>query len=396
MPSFDSYKQIIGGTTSGEAHKRNSDVVVEATWYSDVNSKTAYFYDQEHDDEFDVLDDLHPEKSQTKIPVDVKLFEVEYNSLSREEQPLHLQFKPSYVPNIPYYDEKFIKPTNSLFPVGLFLDYPDSKGVFHRYLVVGEYRHYANQFPTYLVLPCNHKLQWIYQGKKYESWCVTRSQSSYNAGTWQAYRTVSPENQKITWLSYNDSTLTLFYDQRVAISQPRKIPVCWKCTKVEDKAVDGIIRLTWAQDKWDEHTDYIETETDELGKKNVIGMWCDYYNGEVTPTDADEPTVPTVHSVITYNGKQDGRMKVGGSGRVFTVRFYDGDNNEVDYIPGIWIPEIDNQDASQYITVEETEQENQVLITPNDDDSLIGKKFTIGFETDGGISSQIELNMVGL
>lgn len=177
MPSYDVYKKLLGASTVGQAHKSDSDMLMESTWYNDINAKTAYFYDQEHDDEFDVADNLHPENT-SKIPVEVKLFEVEYNSLSKDEQPLHLQFKPSYEPNIPYYDEKFAKPTGSIFPIGLYLDYPDSKGVYHRYLVVGEYRHYANQFPTYLVLPCNHKLQWVYQGKKYESWCVARSQNS--------------------------------------------------------------------------------------------------------------------------------------------------------------------------------------------------------------------------
>lgn len=122
MPSLDMCKRMMhGANTIGAIHKQQSDTIMEATWYNDINAKTAWFYDQDHDDEFDVADNLHPENSRTKIPVEVKIFEVEYNSLSKDEQPLHLQFKPSYECNISYYYEKFEKPLESVFPVGLVI-----------------------------------------------------------------------------------------------------------------------------------------------------------------------------------------------------------------------------------------------------------------------------------
>ena len=178
MPSLDKYKQMLVSSSIGNAHKQQSDMIMEATWDRDIDSRIGYFYDQAHDDEFQVKDNLHPEKSKTKIPVEIKLFEIEYNSLSKDEVAYHIMFKPSYKPNIPYYDEEFAEPLDAIFPVGLYVDAADSKGIFHRWLVVGQYRHYSNQFPTYLVLPCDHKLQWIYKNKKYESWCVLRSQNS--------------------------------------------------------------------------------------------------------------------------------------------------------------------------------------------------------------------------
>lgn len=186
MPSFEMYKKLNGATNVGQAVKAQSDAIMEATWYNDMDAKTAYFYSQEYDDEFETRDDLHPEKSLNKIPVEVKLFEMEYNSLSKDEVAWHLLFKPSfdYHDVIPYYDEKFVKNLHASFPIGLYCDYPDSKGIYHRWLVVGQYREYGNQFPTYLVLPCDHKFQWIYDRKKYESWGVLRSQSSYNSGLW--------------------------------------------------------------------------------------------------------------------------------------------------------------------------------------------------------------------
>lgn len=178
MPSLDMYKKLNNARTTGQAHKIQSDNVMEATWYNDISAKTAWFYDQDHDDEFFIRDNLHPEKSHSKIPVEVKIFEIEYNSLAKDTIALHLQFKPSYKCNIPYYKEKFADPLGAIFPIGMYVEAPDGNGVFHRYLVVDQYRYYSDQFPTYLILPCNHKLQWVYDNRKYESWCVLRSQNS--------------------------------------------------------------------------------------------------------------------------------------------------------------------------------------------------------------------------
>ena len=185
MPSLSMQKRLndLKGKTLGQVHKYESDRIMEATWYNDIDARIGYLYDQAHDDEFEVKDDLHPEKT-SKIPVEIKFFEMEYNSLAKDEVSQHIMFKPSYKPNVPYYDDKFAKPLHAEFPIGLYIDVADSRGDYQRWLIVGQYREHSNQFPSYLVLPCDHKLQWIYQGKKYESWCVLRSQSSYNSGLW--------------------------------------------------------------------------------------------------------------------------------------------------------------------------------------------------------------------
>jgi hypothetical protein len=395
MPSFSEYKKILGSKTIGQAHKDDSDMVIEATWYSDINAKTAYFYDQEHDTDFDKFYYRNPSGIE-KIPVDVKLFEVEYNSLSKDEQPLHLQFKPSYECNIPYYKGKFERLTGAQFPVGLYFDYQDSKGIYRRYLVVDEYRDHANQFPTYLALPCNFKAQWVYQGKKYESWCVRRSQNSYNSGLWTDNVFTNPENQTVLWFSFNDKTKTVFYDQRIAISQLRDVPVCWKCSKVEDMAVHGIIRTTWAQDQWNEHTDYIEMVIDENGEQIARGIWCDYFKEGVIPVEPDAPKLPEIHSVITYKGKQDNQIKVGGSGRKFVVTFYDNDEQVVEFQPGNWTVWMDGEDKTDLFVLSPTSEENQVSIKANDDDSLIGKIITIKYVSESEITSQIDMNLIGL
>lgn len=180
MPSFDAYQKMYGGKTQGQQRKIDSDNVFEQTFYEDINTRTVYVYNQRRDTEFEKEGNLQPWETD-KIPIDVKFFEIQYNSLAKDEVPYHITFKPSfdYHEVVPYYDEEIGMKYESTFPTGLFFDIPDSKGIYNRWLCVGEYRHYATQFPSYIVLPINHKLQWVHNRKKYESWCVLRSQNSY-------------------------------------------------------------------------------------------------------------------------------------------------------------------------------------------------------------------------
>ena len=396
MPSFDLYKKMYGGRTQGQVRKDDSDMLMEQTWYEDINSRIGYIYSQEYDDEFNVADDLHPEKSKTKIPVEIKFFEVEYNSLSKDEVGQHILFKPSfnYKDVIPYYDKLFAEPLGAAYPDGLYIDVPDSKGVYHRYLCVDQYRRYANQFPSYIVLPCNHKLQWIYKNQKMESWCVLRSQNSYNSGVWIDYKIQTVENQKLTWLPQNNTTKTIFYDTRTAISEDRPIPVTWSCTKVEDTNVKGIARYTWKQDKWDEHNDFIERDAEG----RLLGMWCNYFLSNITPTEPDTPH-PTVYSIITYSGN-NANMRINGSTKKLTVKFYN-DDGEIDYQPGIWKFMVDDNDVASLIEVktsadDTTLSDTQIKIKFVGGDSYINKNLVVSYESDNGIKSSVTLNLLGL
>ena len=360
-------------------------MVMEVTWDNDINSKIAWFYDQEHDEEFEVFEDLHPDKTHHKTPIEVKFFEMEYNSLSKDEVAHHITFKPSfdYHTVIKYYDEKFKEPLNSQWPIGMYCDSMDSHDVYHRWLVVGEYRHYSNQFPSYLVLPCNHKLQWIYKGVKYESWCCLKSQNSYNSGVWTDYKFTTPQNQKIIWLPFNDKTQNIFYDERIVISEPREEPIVWSVSKIEDTNSKGIIQLTVAQDKWNSHTDYIER--DENNK--VIGLWANYFDNSILPLSSDDPIQPNKKAVITYNGISP-EIKIGGSGKKFSVQFYDTVNDsKLPFQPGNWKFTIDDNDVSDLLDITYPNTDNlfddcQIEINFIGSDDYIGKTLTIRYISD--------------
>ena len=192
----------------------------------------------------------------------------------------------------------------------------------------------------------------------------------------------------------NDITKTIFYDQRVVISQLRDEPVVWKCSKVEDMNVKGIARYTFAQNLWNAHTDYIEKDEDG----NVVGMWCDYYdNGEVLPTPLPE-TPSTIYSILSYSGlKPD--MRIGGSYKKFTVTFYD-DNEVIEHKNGTWTFSIDGTDVSSMITTLDSSQstdvaENQIKAKIATSTDYIGKILVVGYESDDGIKSELEINLLG-
>ena len=227
-----------------------------------------------------------------------------------------------------------------------------------------------------------------------ESWCVTRSQNSYNAGIWTDYHITTVENQKITWLPYNSITKTIFYDTRTAISEDRETPVCWSCSKVEDMNVKGIARYTWKQDKFDEHNDFIERDSD--GK--LIGIWCDYYKSSIEPTEPDIPH-SDVYSEITFSGSVP-NMRINGSTKKLTVRFYNADG-EVDFQNGEWKFSVDGNDVADLLEIttsadDTTISANQIRIKFIGDDSYIGKNLVVSYESDKNVKSSLTLNLLGL
>lgn len=180
MPSFELYNKMISssGSTGGQIRKSNSDDIMEATWWEDIQSRVCYLYDYYHDDEKLTLRDLNSDKSPTKISIDAKYIVDSYQTFEKDSVTYHLQFRPSQECNIPYYDEMFKDKYDSLFPIGLFVDIPDEKGRFNKWMIVDKANYYNPQFITYQILPCDHVFQWVHDGKKYQMCGVSRSQNS--------------------------------------------------------------------------------------------------------------------------------------------------------------------------------------------------------------------------
>lgn len=177
MPSFDTFKKN-SFVNNGQARKQISDQIMDATWWEDISSRVAYIYDYYHDDEPLLLKGLHPEKSKTKTKVDIKYLVNAYNSEAKDQVGFHIQFRPNHKCPLKYYKEMFEDRYSAEYPIGLYCDIPDEKGVYHKWLITDGANQLNTQFPTWYVLPCDHVFQWIFEGVKYQLAGVSRNQNS--------------------------------------------------------------------------------------------------------------------------------------------------------------------------------------------------------------------------
>ena len=201
------------------------------------------------------------------------------------------------------------------------------------------------------------------------------------------------ENQTKAALPLNRISEDIFYDKRM-ILEPLGIetePVVWKISKVERASSNGILMLTFAQDLYDEHKDYIER--DNLGK--IIGKWADYYTDGITPTPSEEPVTITKYVKMSYKGVQNSQLKVGGSNRTFTVQYYDEHDNPIDYDSGVWSVTIDGKNADKLISITPVKG-GEVKVKVIGDDSLIGKECVVTFKSMTGPKDSITMNISGL
>lgn len=150
------------------------------TWWGDIQAQTAYCYDFSHDigEERFKMRDLHPYDDQNKVPVEIKFIKHESQSLNKDNVTFWLQFKPGAECELDYYDSVLGKKYGATWPVGTYWDIQAEDGKYNKWLCVALANYWQNQFPTYQILPVDHLLQWIHNGKKYECPCVLASQNS--------------------------------------------------------------------------------------------------------------------------------------------------------------------------------------------------------------------------
>lgn len=331
MPSLSTARRIAsmknnGAKTIGQIRKEESDFLMEQTWDGDLQSKTCYIYDFYHDDKPWLAEDITHENT-TKTKIDAKFIVTKYSSIDKDQVEYHLQFRPSQPvrftedDELYYYETDYKKRYSTQFPIGLFVDIPDEKNVYRKWLIVAKEE--GNQFLKYSVLPCDYYLHWIEvngtERIKRKMWCVSRAMNSYTSGRWiDRYMLGLDDIQKI-WIPINPITEQLSYieenkNKRLVLSALIKKPHVWQISKVENTKPLGLIKITLDQDSWDEHTDYVNLETGE--------MYADYYSSDIAPTDPTEPT-PTPSSNYGTITASTSTIKIGGSYKTLTTTVFD-------------------------------------------------------------------------
>lgn len=420
MPSLQTARRVAnaknnGAKTIGQIYKEQSDWLMEETFWNDPQSKVCYIYDYFHDNQPELKDHMTYENT-TKTRIDAKFIIKTYQSMDKDQVEYYLQFKPSQKTEFSegdelyYFETDYRKKYHNDDFIGMFVDVPDDKSVYRKWIICK--KEIANQFVKFLILPVNYHLMWIetkgQEKIKRKMWCVLRNQNSYNSGIWRDYNFTSQENQNKLILPLNTITEKIWYtnenskNMRILVSAFTDNPVAWIISKVETANNLGLQILTLYQDFFDQNKDYIEKDSDG----NIIGLWADYYDSNIEPTDPDTPSPApsTTYGKITASTST---IKVGGSYKTLTLKLYDADNNEITdnyssatfdwsyYIKG---NEMDLSESGVVTLIEGSSVFNQAKIKFADDRSYLGKILVINCcifnEHEGYINASLEFELV--
>ena len=342
MPSLQTARRVAnaknnGAKTIGQIYKEQSDFLMEETFWNDPQSKVCYIYDYFHDDKPWLAEDITHENT-TKTKIDAKFIVKTYQSIDKDQVEYYLQFKPSQKTEFSegdelyYFETDYRKKYHNDDLIGMFIDIPDDKGIYRKWIICK--KEIANQFVKFLILPVNYQLMWIetkgQEKIKRKMWCVLRNQNSYNSGIWRDYNFTSQENQNKLILPLNTITEKIWYtnenskNMRVLVSAFTENPVAWIISKVETANNLGLQMLTLYQDFFDQNKDYIEKDSNG----NIIGLWADYFDSNIEPTDPDTPS-PTPSNTYGKITASTSTIKVGGSYKTLTLKLYSTDGNEI-------------------------------------------------------------------
>lgn len=201
-----------GTNIPGRARKRQSDIIMDATFTQDIQYQVGYLFDYYHTAPENrlKLEGFDPETDESPTPVDLKLIAHSKKTYDKDEVTMHIQFRPGYKCGVEYYESDFAKRYNARFPVGLYVWLKGEDDIYRRWLVVATADRDENQFPTWEVLRCDEVFRWIKDGKYYEFPGVSRSQNSYNKICCLMEKFISENRAKSVKLSrrqYRDNSI---------------------------------------------------------------------------------------------------------------------------------------------------------------------------------------------
>lgn len=407
MPSLDVYKRQLTsmGGTLGQTAKRNSDLLMETTWDNDIQSKVCYIYDYFRDNDADQEYGFTYHNT-TKHRIDAKFIVTQYGTISKDQVEYHLLLKPSQKleftlgDDLYWFEEEYRHPFNVQFPIGLYIDIPDEKGVYRRWIIVSH--EIGNQFEKYSILPCDYRFQWIdlYDGKKVkrQMWGCTRSMKSYTAGLWIDRYMYSLDDVANLWIPLNSITQHFGYsnmigqNQRICVSAKTPVPLTYKISKINNAKPVGIIQATLDQDNFNQHTDYVERDTEG----NIVGMWANYYDNVVPPPDNHTVVADDIPKCELAAANQT--LRIGGSYKTISASFSRNDedlSNQYSSVAKTWGVYIDGKEITytDLVTVKEDSAANMLKVKFANDRSYINKVITVRCTVDKSVG-EIQLTLI--
>ena len=421
MPRLQTARRVAnaknnGAKTIGQIYKEDSDFLMEQTWDTDLSSKVCYIYDYFHDDFYTdehgitrSLAEGMTYENTNKTKIDAKFIVKSYQSMDKDQVEYYLMFRPSQPVrfnegnDLYYYETDFRKRYGAKFPIGLWVDLPDDRGVYHKWLICRDEP--ANQFPKYLILPVNYELTWIEKNNnsriKRRMWCCLRQQNSYTSGVYVDRVFGHTDNQNKLILPMNSITEKIWYtdddskNMRIIVSALMENPTVWKITKCETASPFGLQKLTIYTNFFNEHTDYVNLETGE--------MYADYFDSEISPVDQSPlPPLPAPSSITAKILASTSTLKVGGSYKSLTVNLYNDSNEDIttEYSDAefTWTCSINDEDWTDKVTWRSGTAFNQIKIKfPMNSEylnTLINIRCSIKGNMDVTQTAQLQLTLI--
>ena len=342
---LDSYRLRMAtlGTYEGEARRRNSQKIMDASWMRDAATKPVYVK---------WVDSGLPAVDDDDFPVYAKFNVKSYHNITGDEVAYLLQFRQEDMKNNPN-----IK-VGSYVQIRNEMDEPEWWLITHL--------DDRTQFRQFSILKCLWVYKWVAKvdGKRVIHQCLAapRNQNSYNSGVWLDYTFQIVENQSIAIMPTNDDSRTISYDTKFLISEPgRYPPIAWKVSKIFNSFNGDITRFTMTQEQFNPATDNAEL------------MIANYYESAVEPEVIEtEETPAPIDLEITYSGSP--AVRAGGGYKKFTLKTRI--NGElIDFEEDVeWSIDFSDGDLTK---LESSVNGSVFKVKCKPDYSLIGKTFTI-------------------
>ena len=349
------------GSYEGEARRRNSQKIMDASWKRDAATKPVYVKWVDSgvpvvDDDDEVLYAKYNVKS--------------YHNITGDEVAYLLQFRLEDMKR--RHDIK----------VGSYVYIPNELDEYEWWLVW----HYDDrpQFRQFSIVKCTWVYKWtsFKDGHRIVHQClgVTRNQNNYNSGCWLDYTFEVVEQQHVMLMPSNSDTNILTYNTRLLVSNAgRYPPIAWKISKVQPHIVNDTVRFTMTQEQYNAATDDADL------------MIADYRKSYVEPELPEIEEIPTVSDLeITYSGKP--AVRAGGGYKKFTLKSR-VNGQLIDTTGEIeWSIDFADGDLSK---LETSIAGNIIKIKCTNDYTLIGKTFTISAKVNKSSKSMV-VEVIGL
>ena len=329
MPSFEDMQRLYQNVGShGQQLKVMSDEIMQQTFDTDIGTKQCYIYDYLHDDQSDEgLGGYDPALSKTKFPVKLKFIVKSYKSMAKDDPEYHIMFEPDVWNSMSCKPDWFINEYQRLgieFPIGLYCDIPDDRGVYQKWIVT--YKEEANQFPKFGIIKCNYLFTWVKDDGvnryKRKMWGTERTQNSYTSGTWLGYRMNLLDEQGKFYIPYNTLTSEIKHDMRFFISMLQDEPFAYKVSKIKNTSPKGIVTITVEQDRFNKQTDFVDNNPNS---PTYGEMYANYYSSTIAPEHKVNLNVG--EHVLSIEAKSYS-VRIGGS-KVLHAKIKDMTGNDV-------------------------------------------------------------------